>query len=456
MRLCISSFLATILITACGGDGSSNTQSGGNGGAGGTEPTPACDDRVIVAGELGGPCMDGAPECDGSSVCLVEQTFTIGPNIQNHPNGADYTFEVVDFPRDYCTPALAPSWPDTQCSAENALACADECGLCAPRYTDADICLRGCRAEVETNSTCREGYQCDLLSDVCDSGCSSDDECRVFLNDMDELFYDPDSTYSCNPQTNRCEHPGTPGAEAGIPCVRDEDCESRGICLDEQTFGFSSGYCSKIRCDIDACAGDGICASLDLGVPLCAERCEVGAGADEGDPNTYLNNTQGCRDGYTCFWTGTPSDPTGACVSGEFNAITENNIGSPCSVSGECYSPFGQGTCGDPEFTCSLIGEAPGLCNTGFGCTVLDCAVPGMPADVCGDDAECIVDPTSGASLCVARCASAEECAFSGACADLDGDPLTLDSVCLAFCLDDAECRAGETCNDSSECVPQS
>jgi hypothetical protein len=178
----------------------------------------------------------------------------------------------------------------------------------------------------------------------------------------------------------------------------------------------------------------------------------VGAGATEGDPSTYLNNTQGCREAYTCFWTGAPEDPSGACVPGEFNGVTENNIGAPCGDASECYSPFGQGTCGDPDFVCSLIGEAPGSCNAGFGCTVLDCAVPGMPADVCGDDAECVVDPTNGLSLCVARCASAEDCAMNGACADLDGDPLTLDAVCLPFCIEDAECRAGEICNDLGEC----
>ena len=428
---------------------------GGTAGIGGTGATGACDEQMAFAGEVGGGCRGEASECNGDLFCLGEQAFTVGPDIQDHPNGPSHTFDLVDLPGDYCTAVLPPSWPDAQCAPQNAQACAAECALCVPRFTDADICLRGCRAEADTNSTCREGYQCDLLLEVCDSGCSTDDECRVFVNEMDELVYDTDSTFACNPQTNRCEHPGTPGAEAGIACADDQDCEARGICLDEETFGFPGGYCSKIRCDVDACAGDGVCAALGLGVPLCAEGCEVGDGAVVGDASTYLNNTQGCNDGYTCFWGGIPADPSGACVPGEFNDVTENNIGALCSDSSECYSPFGQGTCGNPDFVCSLIGEAPGACNTGFGCTVLDCAVPGMPGDVCGDDAECVVDSGSGVSLCVARCASAEDCAFDGACADLDGDPLTLDSVCLPFCLDDAECRAGQTCNDFGECEAQ-
>ena len=171
-----------------------------------------------------------------------------------------------------------------------------------------------------------------------------------------------------------------------------------------------------------------------------------------GDPSTYLGNTQGCRDAYTCFWGGFPDDPTGACVPGTFNDVTENNIGDACTEASECYSPFGQGACGDADLACSLIGEEPGACQVGFGCTVFDCAAPGMPGDVCGADGECVVT-TAGLSLCVAKCSAAESCLSGAACGDLDGDPLTLDSVCLPFCIDSNECRAGEICNNLGECA---
>jgi hypothetical protein len=85
---------------------------------------------------------------------------------------------------------------------------------------------------------------------------------------------------------------------------------------------------------------------------------------------------------------------------------------------------------------------------------MLDCAVSGMPDDVCGDDAECIIDSTTGLSLCLDRCSLAETCLPGAACAQLDDDPLTLDAVCLPFCLEDSECRAGETCNSAGECTP--
>lgn len=404
-------------------------------------------------------------------VCLEEQVEELGgPSdpIVGHPLGDDHSFELVDFPGDYCTSALLPSWPSTDCSAENAEACVQACGLCVPAFSDADICLRGCRAETNTRSSCRDGYACDLLFEVCDSGCTSHDQCRVHREDTnqngeldpwdpmqmtgDRLVYDVDSAEFCNFDTNRCEHPGAVGAEAGIECAEDQQCEANGLCIDEPFFGFPSGYCSKIRCDIDPCAGEGVCASLGLGVPLCAARCQVGSGATPGDPSTYLGNTQGCRDEYTCFWGGIDDDPLGACVPGNFNEQSTNNIGEDCTNDGQCYSPFGQGACGDADLVCSFRGEPPGECKVGFGCTVFDCNAPGIPADVCGDDAECVRN-SAGLSLCLSKCSSAENCLPGAACGDVDLDPTTLDTVCLPICLFDDECRAGEFCNELGECT---
>ncbi len=485
MRILVCGLLAMALTPGCGSDGSPMGTGGigGMGGAagmggslpdGGVDGGLACDQVPALGGELGGQCRGETFECNGNLTCLPQQDFVVGgPDdpIRDYPPGESESFTVSEFSGNYCTAALPPSWPATQCGSANVQACAQECGLCTVAFTDADICLRGCRAEADTTSTCRDGYECDLLFDVCDVGCSSDDDCRVFREDTndngefdpwdpvtmtgDRLVYDTESTYVCNSDTNRCEHPGTPGAEAGDLCQGNQDCEANGTCLDEGFFGFPGGYCSKIRCDIDPCAGDGICAALGLGVPLCAESCQVGTGATPGDPRTYLGNTQGCRDQYTCFWGGFPDDPTGACVPGVFNDVTENNIGDDCTDASECYSPFGQGACGDADLVCALIGEEPGDCLVGFGCTVFDCAAPGMPGDVCGIDGDCVVT-SAGLSLCVAKCSAAESCLPGAACADLDDDPLTLDTVCLPFCIKSSECRAGEVCNNLGECTPAS
>ncbi len=279
---------------------------------GGVDGGLACDQVPALGGELGGQCRGETFECNGNLTCLPQQDFVVGgPDdpIRDYPPGESESFTVSEFSGNYCTAALPPSWPATQCGSANVQACAQECGLCTVAFTDADICLRGCRAEADTTSTCRDGYECDLLFDVCDVGCSSDDDCRVFREDTndngefdpwdpvmmtgDRLVYDTESTYVCNSDTNRCEHPGTPGAEAGDECEGNQDCEANGTCLDEEFFGFPGGYCSKIRCDIDPCAGDGICAALGLGVPLCAESCQVGTSATPGDPSTYLGQHTG-------------------------------------------------------------------------------------------------------------------------------------------------------------------
>jgi hypothetical protein len=451
--------------------------SGGNGGSGGAggsvndggvDASLACDESIAIGGELGGPCRMGT-ECNGVLECLPVQSETFGgPDdpINGHPNGNDTTVTTAEFVGNYCTRFFQPSGQG--CTEAQAVACAEECGICDPYYSNATLCLRACRAEAATNSTCFDAYQCDLLFEACYPGCQSDDDCRIFREDTndngvfdpwdpvmmtgDRLVYDTESTFVCNTSTYRCEHPGTDGAEAGIACDSSQQCEANGTCLDEETFGFPGGYCSKVRCDIDPCGGDGICAALGLGVPLCAESCQVGAGAMPPDTSTYLNNTQGCRDGYTCFWAGVADDPTGACVPGEFNDVVDNNIGADCTEDSICYSPFGQGGCADADLLCALTGEEPGTCQVGFGCTVFDCAAPGMPDDVCGADAECVVTG-AGLSLCVAKCSAAEGCLLGAACADLDGDPLTLDGVCLPFCEVDLDCRSGETCV-AGDCTP--
>lgn len=454
-----------------GAAGVGGAGAGGSGGSGGSGTE--CFDLPALGGELGGQCRGDNFECNGDLTCLGENSVPIGgpgDPIVDYPPGENESFDVSVWPGDYCTLGLTAS--PTVCTLEDDAACNDVCGACTPFFSDADICLRQCRAEADTNSTCRDGYMCDLLFEVCDNGCASDDDCRVFREDTndngefdpwdpdmmtgDRLVYDTTSTFECNPDTRRCEHPGTPGAEAGIACDDNQQCEADGTCLDEDFFGFPAGYCSKIRCDLEGneCAGNGVCADLGFGVALCSATCQVGSGATPGDPSTYLNNTQGCRQDYTCFWAGVQDDTAGVCVPGVYNDVTTNNVGTGCASNDTCYSPFGQGVCADEELTCALLGAGPGeACPAGFGCSVLDCGVPGMPADVCGDSATC-VGFDSGLTLCLEDCSSAEDCLAGSACADLDLDPLTLDSVCFPFCIDSTECRAGEECDAASECVP--
>jgi hypothetical protein len=150
-------------------------------------------------------------------------------------------------------------------------------------------------------------------------------------------------------------------------------------------------------------------------------------------------DTQGCRDGYTCYWGRGEDDPSGFCDVGVFTDVTESNIGAECETDDECYSPFGYGGC-DPD----------------FGCTVFECGAPGVPADICGSGATCVDFIDFGVDLfaCLRTCATADDCPVGDACADLDEDPMTPgDQVCFGFCLNSAECRDGEVCDVNNQCV---
>ena len=424
-RFFLVGLLAMVLMTGCGsdnppmGDGGSGGD-GGTGGSfddGGVGGSPACDQVPSLAGELGGQCRGDTFACNTGFECILEQpTFIGGPDdpIMNHPEPIDAPLFVDS----YCTLPVAPT--ETGCDPD---ACFDECGFCSQ-----GVCMKACQPESDTNSTCRPDYACDLFAFVCFPGCTSDDECRVYRVD-DELVYNTSSAAVCDQETFRCEHPGTDGAEAGDPCELDDDCEANGICLQGP-----GGYCSKVGCDIAGieCEGEGTCAS-----GLCLEACIVGSD-ETTEPE---NNTQGCREGYTCYWGRGEGDASGVCDVGVFNGgITDNNIGSACTSDAECYSPFGYGEC-DPS----------------FGCTVNECGALGVPDDICGDEAICVdfIALEIDRFACLRTCALAEDCNPGDACIDLDTDTGTVDDlVCFPLCLRSSECRNGEVCDVNNQCVP--
>ena len=125
-----------------------------------------------------------------------------------------------------------------------------------------------------------------------------------------------------------------------------------------------------------------------------------------------------------------PAGADGACVPGVYNDVDmPSTIGNACTDDSECYSPLGQG-----------------MCDSEFDCTVLDCAAPGMPPDVCGTGNLCII-VTANLATCLRACDAATDCEEGRACADVDGDPMTEEAVCFPFCINNDECRVGETCN---------
>lgn len=392
------------------GEAAQNPGNGGEGGAGLGGPggasgaggsgggSAACAAERAPSGEVGGACRgDTMSSCNADNECIEELSFPA-------------------FVGGYCTLPLA-STP----SGCDPAACELECGSCILLTEEEGLCMRNCEPAMDSNSACRDGYQCELSVEVCFPGCVTDEECRQPDN--------PSAEAVCNDVSFRCEHSGTDGAEAGAPCTFDEDCEPNGVC-----FEGPAGYCSKFGCNVEGneCAGAGTC----LG-GVCLESCTLGTDDPETDP---LTNTQGCREEYACFWDRLGTEPNGICDIGTFNPdVTENNIGDPCGSDEECYSPFGYGRC-DPD----------------FGCTVLDCGAPEVPNDICGEEAVCVDFLELGVDVlaCLRTCADASQCNPGDACVDLDRDPGTVDdAVCFFLCTSTEECREGEVCDINNECV---
>jgi hypothetical protein len=138
-------------------------------------------------------------------------------------------------------------------------------------------------------------------------------------------------------------------------------------------------------------------------------------------------------------------------VLGNYNTVRAPNIGAPCTSDAACYSPFGHGRCDDV-----LRGDER-------SCTVLDCAAPGVPSDVCGDPDGS--DPMLGAATCITigsdsvcreTCLRAATCPAGAACMPADVAMMVgigaAHAICTPFCFGttqaeaDAQCRPGTTC----------
>jgi hypothetical protein len=406
---------------------------------------------------FGGPCKSDS-DCDVGLSCDREVELSF--DAEGLPPGTR-SIIASRFPNGVCTPiAAAPYDPSAFSSCfpgapRDEQGCGDT-GECVG-VSVADESLVACRPSCDPSAKqpCggRFGYTCDFDSYACVEGCQSDEECRLVLQDSDgdgeadSLRYDDESEASCDVNTFRCVHDGSAGAATGDPCERLDDCDPEGLCLDPlQTFAgvpFPGGYCSKLGCDQPGreCDKDAVCERLRpirggfVTAPLCLDACKVGA-EPEGERTGVNAHGVGCREGYACHYNG-GSGNAGVCVGGNFNAISQNNVGGACETDADCYSPFGLGAC--MQLAVGDVSSPTGICS------ILDCGAPGLPEDICGAGNQCI-GLDGDLTFCVQSCSKAEACTDHFACADDDGSPAT-DNVCFPACFSDADCRADEVCN---------
>jgi hypothetical protein len=436
----------------CGSGGGGGSSDGGStggrdGGVGGGGTITSCGAACESAADCGGgfciEALESSADVDGLGELASEL-----------------------FPGGMCSNAPLTSFENPMACDPTAMGTAQgcgSCGVCVPMAFSnglATVCREKCTPSATESGCSRPEYTCGFTSGACIEGCSSDDECRVYAKDSDgdgfsdALTYDSASKASCDMATRRCKVEGKAGAQAGDPCVRDDDCEANGLCMTEasgdQEIPFKGGACTKTGCKVAGleCAGDGEClAPRSWDQPfgtLCARPCQHGA-----EPMAQqvgaAGHGQGCRDGYMCSWNGVPNDPAGSCLPGNYNAVSANNVGAICDPtkrSVDCFSPFGAGRC-------MTFGSALGEASF---CTVFDCGTPGVPEGVCGTGNTCL-ELDDEFNACFKTCTNASQCAAGLACVNLG---TTGPSVCTFGCEVNSECKTGEMCARSGACVAAS
>jgi hypothetical protein len=439
---------------ACGDDDPSPADDAGSDAAT-SDADVSPDAAPSGSGAWFGPCESNA-QCPNGTFCDPEIEGSL--ELPGAPGGM---LDQSLFPGGSCSPKpLAPFDSTASCDSslpQPAQGCGPD-GACVLESLNMETyaaCRPACEPSAAASGCEREGYTCDFGLKACVEGCRSDAACRLIVQDnngdgqADAVAYDTDSSAFCDEQTQRCEHPGSASVPVGSSCQRLDDCEADGACLEGQGalggLDFPGGYCTKVGCDVDGreCQGGAVCEPLRplLGTatsaPLCFARCEVGAEPPELRTGARSHGV-GCREGYRCHYNGGSGAMSGVCVGGVYNDVTRNNIGEACTADSECYSPFGLAVCLTYSATDAMIRTPRGTCS------LLDCAAPGLPDDVCGSGNECI--PFSGdLTFCIHNCSTAMDCAAGYACTDEDADASTA-KICFPACLRNADCKQGEVC----------
>ncbi|XXU40415.1 hypothetical protein WME93_17605 [Sorangium sp. So ce1000] len=189
-----------------------------------------------------------------------------------------------------------------------------------------------------------------------------------------------------------------------------------GVCLEEISSGFPSGYCTSACRDDTDCLGGGVCVRVDAesDLAICIAGCETAAD---------------CRDGYEC-------SPAGMCLPNCTSDAQCTEVGSCHEASGGCYLPDGS--------ACTDSAECGGyLCIT----EVPDGWPGGYCSGACETDDECDGGVCAPSGYCFVECATSDECRDGYWCDE---------GLCMPHCTSDAQCTTdGATCVvDAGYCSP--
>ncbi len=461
------------------------------------EPPCAAGERCDEATRSCAPARDGSLSCEERAPGNACTTSASCGLTVCQPELLEYDWSSVQRDGSLGRPLPSRPLPGGLCGETcDAWRLNDQCAPCAvcngdtlsgsirvPLYyfssvytgNQTGICRQRCSPSRDATGCDRPGYTCDLSTLTCMEACVDDRQCQMTLEDLDgdgnTEVVDRGASFPayCDAVTGRCRLRGTPGAQVGDACTRDDQCPDDGVCL--WAGDPEGGICSRYGCTAPGfeCGSGEVCDVHNAGAEsACLVGCEVGA---EDGTAAMLGSGGGhpqCGAGRACVWNGAaePGDPlTGSCVPGEYNDAATPNIGAPCTSASDCYSPFGYGVC---LFAAEL---GTGICTVQSCATFLDESgaqqdglLPGVSIEspICdGERGETCINlggrRGSPETYCLSRCESASDCAGGNACAEV----IAGTRFCWPYCYEDGECsggaacltEAGEPCSSGATCV---
>ncbi len=230
--------------------------------------------------------QDGYIDCDDPTQC--QATFECQPGVKSvgescfapsecaaNANDPACLQSFQGFPNGYCT-----EWCDAAVQDCPGDAWCADIGLGSVH----GVCLDGCVVDAD----CRLGYACvdeGHPTKVCRQGPEAN--CSNYQDDDNDQLSDCEDP-SCQP-TLECK-PGSKGA--GQPCTASNECyagQNDPLCVSQDYFGWSGGYCSEYCNFADDCGPGSVCVSwffFPSGAGTCMRTCQ--------------NDSQ-CRPGYFCL-----------------------------------------------------------------------------------------------------------------------------------------------------------
>ena len=189
------------------------------------------------SGPAGAPCMDDV-DCASGFLCYDEQSWVLEDEV------------VLTDPGGYCA---TYGRDETVCDPDDPASCGESARCIylgrAPTGEVYHGCLDACDAFTSDgalhadNCDCRDGYECDPLTETCETGCSIDLECCAVWRYQPWacyptpcppyiLFDASECTNRCDRATWRCVNAGCPSGSCslGDPCIHDSQCPPRARC----------------------------------------------------------------------------------------------------------------------------------------------------------------------------------------------------------------------------------